>query len=223
MGNVVISSWLSDNSIRKYPLDDTATVTSTDGYTLPDGILTDISVSIPILYDTYLSPLVPWVSNVAITDKLLTVTISYNGGAILIGTFHRLSINPYTPYSLHPVVSSEVSGIITFGELVANQPNRIYRFGEEEGRLHTSAINYKDGNFVSSIRAENSSEGLTGNIKVTGTDGVIVEVREGKLNLDITDEAKEGIESTRREKRIPIHTINKVEPDDNGVIEIRFI
>lgn len=106
----VLQEWLDRNSHRKFPLNDDATAIDLSGsYTLPDSLLVDLFLAVPIGFDTDKF----FVSQVIATSNSIIVKISYDdsGTSVLVGQFEEISRTDerYSTYSFIPSTQTNVS------------------------------------------------------------------------------------------------------------------
>lgn len=217
MSNIALSPWLASNSVRKYPLDDKASGVDTNGALLPSDIVTDLSISV----DGYGDGEALWLSGILIDNYLVTVTISSGDSVVLIGSYLRERISYYTLYTLQPL-NSAATGLVSFGPGIHTQGNLRLRFTPESGLLHHRAATFTGTTAVKSLRADDSDVSATGHVLVEGISGVNTSVSPGILHISLDDAAKKELSDAIGCEREPIHTINGVNPDSSGVIEIRF-
>jgi len=223
MNNLAISTWLSENTQRKYPLDDMASGVASSGEKLPDSIIADLSISYELIKGT------PVFAGIYISNSLLSVTIIAISGTgtrvpLLIGTFHKDSIVPYVPYSLAPVLTAVAAGSITFGNGAVDADTRNYVFTGYDGKISPSCLEPRGSNFVRSIRSYSSKDAAKGDITMSGLSECVVAVGEGGRAIDIglSDQASADLAASVECQVKPIVGLNNIIPDAQGRIFLRF-
>jgi len=207
--SIAITNWLADNSVRKYPLSDTA------GDALPLGFLVDLKLSIE-------GQALPYVSGVFINARLLTITICSEAGPLLLGTFYRPQLEAYVPYQLTEVMGSRASGIVIFGDAAVTATPHRYGFTADTGALSPHSYILRGSEYVRSIRADSSGAGAVGHVDVVGAAGATVDVDDRDVVIGLTDQGISDIQAAMECGAPVISAINNVMPDAQGRIFLRF-
>jgi len=221
--NATTIQWYNENKLRRYPFDDTGTLVSDNGQQFPDSLIVDASFTLPEVHkDIYCS-------FIKISSNLITLGFVSSTAPLLVGTFNKVDIKPYVAYPL-TAMTSNVSGWVVFGDI--NIPAGTYQFSSAgQGRLLQRVVNCIEVPKVTSIvkLGYPVSTGLDKLIRLKAGSGVTIRKHESLPNTivialqdplsfvgpcnDLTDIGS---------NQVSVHSINKVRPDENGVITIRF-
>jgi hypothetical protein len=100
--------WYNENEGRAYPIREDATLTSTNGDILPSDILADLCIAVPPEHSD------AFIGSVRITPSIVSISIRSTLSGLLLGTFNRNDLRPFSSYALTPVIP-DVSGRVVFG------------------------------------------------------------------------------------------------------------
>ena len=219
--------WYNENEGRAYPLSEMASHVADNGAILPDDVIVDLGLTVDPRYTDVR------VSSVRITPRLVTVGISSASAGLLVGTFVRDAVQPYTAYALTGVVDN-VSGWVVFGTHRA-VTTEDYRFATPaQSAIEVRAIRNIEALPVSGIcKAGGNPEAvLRGVVRLRGGAGVTVvkdPFEPQAVLVSLTPDIIHNIISpcnfpaTRNIcKNAPIRTINGVPCDSDGNLTVRF-
>lgn len=211
------SSWVSENSVRRYPLAEDATGISTDNVKLTDDFIVDMSIRI----DMFPQGNIPWVSGIIIGSDLVTMTISVDSSVVLLGTYTKSTAVPFEPVQLIPSPGGGSSvGFVVFGNGLNTMDTGCYRFTPESGRLNHRSYAFNSVDTVSSIIVP-GGDTVRGHVGVMGEGGIDVSIDNDIVYISLKKQVPG--EGTSEGSPRAIQTINGVGPNNNGEIEIRFV
>ena len=221
------TQWFNENESRQYPMLEGVSGTNDAGLTLPTDILADLSVMVPLARSTTV-----WISSVRITESLVTVGISDALGGILVGTYLRSSITPYTAYPLTPLVA-DVTGWIVFGNHIAVGVENYHFDRPAQSQVEPRCIRVIDALPVTDMvkYGAYTTTPLTGIIRVRGGSGVIVEAGADehtvvvRLRPEIANTMSGPCNRSATAEQCgvpPIRRINGVPADLNGWLHLVF-
>ncbi len=172
--------WLSRNSGRKFPLDDTTTAVSDKGVRLEDDVITDLKISWPESLGQY-----AFVSFVSVTSRLVSIGITVSQSAtaavncvpianmVVNKTAAGRSVQRLSP------MQAGVAGFVTFGD-TSSELNLTFS-SPQQSRLSPSAGSAYPTGGVSSLSVPGAVK-LTGNITlIAGND---ISIRHTTLETD---------------------------------------
>jgi hypothetical protein len=220
------TEWYNENAGRKYPLDETVTCIDDKSRELPSDILVDLGVMVASTVGSV------YVSSLRITPQLVSIGLSTVGiPGILVGTFARSLIKPYTAYPLMPVVDN-ASGWVVFGEYTASTLED-YRFSTwEQSGIAAHAVRVINPPAVTRIiRANGDTEQyVMGDVTLKGVGGVVMtKLDDTTIHFGLASGVAQSIAGPCKNGASnkgcvlpPIRSINGVCADADGVITIRF-
>ncbi|MFC1453603.1 hypothetical protein ACFLQL_00295 [Verrucomicrobiota bacterium] len=221
--SVTTIQWYNENKLRRYPFNEAITLVADNGQQPPDSLLVDASFTVSEEHaDMYCS-------FIKVSENLITLAFVSSAAPLLVGTFNTSSIQPYVAYPLTPMMS-KVSGWIVFGD--AAIPPGTYQFSStEQGQLSQRVVNcIEPARVTSTVRFGSPlSTKLTGLIKLRSGGGVRLTKHETLPNTVILSLENPlsfvgpcndliDIDSTK----VSVHSINKVKPDDDGLLTMIF-
>ena len=121
MNNNQYTEWYNENERRAYPLAEKSTRLDDAGVRISDGLLVDLSVVVPASYTNIR------VSSLTVSQGTASIGVSSGANGLLIGTFLRSSLVPYTAYPLVGVVDN-VSGWVVFGNTIVDAVSHVHTF-----------------------------------------------------------------------------------------------
>ena len=95
--------WYNDNEGRSYPLAEAATGATDTDVQLPMDIIADMGLLVPPSYGNV------YLSSLYVSDTLVTLGIRSTSTGLLVGTYSRSAVVPYTAYAL-TAIADDVSG-----------------------------------------------------------------------------------------------------------------
>lgn len=224
--------WLNQNVLRNYPIVDGASRVSSEGHTLPNGMIADISIPVPIGTvepgNLFIKQIVGFSTGLAISFADRTAPGVTLASTTVFLADHQL-YDSYTLVGAGALLGT--IGRITLGEplelLKASKLTYTFSPAPDNTRLAVVVTRpYIRG--VTAIRVVDSSTAesfdLVDVVEIVQGDNMVLEVESGKLILnsslldpgDDTDDCgctdPDDQEGTGR----PIMTINNIEPDENG-------
>jgi hypothetical protein len=237
--------FLAYNTLRRYPINDRASVTSVDGQTLPDGVLADVHLYVP---ESLASRVV--VSSVSVTPHLIGVTFAAAGSSFV--PLASVTVPRETPayknVQVQPMAAG-VAGWVAFGPATSLLGSWRFDTSEINGfypaELLPRCVTAYGPTGVTSIQQKDRSERLTGRVAVISgqPDQLVIEratvAVEGHGNVRALvfrlNEELGGSDIFSRFlgpcdkspdagtcRKPPIFSINDVTPDEDGVLQIQF-
>lgn len=201
-------AWYAANSVRRYPIDETALCIADDGAELPNNIIVDVALTAPKSIGTSL-----FIGGITITDTLVTaIILSSNVLPLAEGSQPTEETQPvaaisilksdlslYRNYVVTPLTDG-VGGWIVFGE--GSQRNFVGRFGSAyQTAIYPRCISLYDDLPVKSLRKVTGQDELTGVVNLAA--GNDITIRSDTVLVD-------GLLRT-----IGIIELNKVATDEN--------
>lgn len=235
IGSITGVEWYNQNSLRKFPLADTATGLDVTGtFELPTNLLVDLVLPIPSAssYD----PSGFYLSEVSVFGQGVVLAFSYTDGVTPV-EIARLSVSKThtknTSYFINGVGDyADVVGRATIGVLDSvMQFGGVYPLDLAGGRLVPTVIR-PDIRGVSSLRVRNGGEvsnPIYGDIELVAGSNIMLEVDTSGNNNNIIINAIDGnnLDSsceclTTSDRSVPecIRTINGVPAASNGNFQI---
>ena len=216
------------NSLRPYPLDESATLVSDDGVEMPFGVLADA-----MLVATYTDNLDgksrPWLSSIYVGTHLVSVTFMIDGKDVAACTAAIDSLVPYAPVEVTPL-SDGVSGTVAFADFQRPTfPLRMSFSSPQQTGLADSAFIRVPAPGVLSFVDDNSGERLQGDTKILmprgsmvseTTSGIRVEMDE-TLNASLVPSCYPSDINMVCETPV-VRSVNGIPADRDGIIAIRF-
>lgn len=140
------------NQYRKYPLKQSATCTSDDGFVLSDKIIVNCSItSIYSLHQIY-------VKQIYFKDGVLRITIASLFDDVALGVFEGVPTEDFTTLKLTPL-RRNVSGVLTIGSIAElNSITRILHFEKTATELEESTVFCYTPPAVTSVRDKKHNE-----------------------------------------------------------------
>lgn len=220
-------NWCNENEGRGYPIAEHTTRVSDSGQTLPNDILADLGILVPVDYAGLR------VSTVYLSAYLVSVSISADAGGLLTGTFQRNTTRPYTAYALTPLID-DVSGWVVFGNHQFTVPEH-YRFATAaQAAIETRCVRVIPPPGVKRFqRIGNAATVYAANlVKLTGGPQFVIEQDSDnaqniivRLGNDVKDRFTEPCTRPASSDACgvpPVRRLNNVQADENGVITLRF-
>jgi len=239
---VLNSNWLNQNLLRNFPFIDDASRLSSSGDELPNGLIADISLPVPIGIvnpgDVFVHKVVGFSTGVAISlaDRNSPATTI---ASTTIFTSGHSQLESYTLGGQG--VLTGITGRITIGDpktlLAVSKTVFNFESVPNNTRLVISAIRpYIQG--VAGISIEDTASGsttlLTGVVSVEPGDNMSIDVSSGSIVLNSSLVQPEDAEddcgcedslgaSGTTGTGSPIMTVNGIEPDENGNFTIEGV
>ena len=184
-------------------------------------MIADIGITVPsdIVDDVY-------ISMVALTESLVSVSISTATQGLLVGTFPA----PITPLEVLPLspVADNVSGFVVFGSYVKQSLREAYVFsGVVSSKLSERAARPFDPLPISSISKLNGDpdQKLTGMVNIEVDDNMKISTDGSTITLELAEDVQsdfvgpcDGTSEFLSCGLPPIRTINGVGPDIDGKV-----
>jgi len=217
-----VREWYNENEGRAYPIREDAPRLDVAGRKLPDDILADLAISVPVsVLDTI------YVSSVALSYSLVSVLVGTATEGLLVGAYPR-PVPLYTPLPLVPL-GADVSGFVVFGAGAEQFPDA-YRFATAaQTPLEARALRVFDTLPVKAVGKVGVEALLQGVIQLQFAGGAEWRYDAGTNTIYIgLQEAVRGdfVGPCARANSIdgcgipPIRSINGVTADSNGAIFI---
>lgn len=247
---ILNNNWFNLNSTRRYPIDDSATGESDEGFDLPNDILVDIRLRFPRSLGKYAS-----ISSINCSSGIVSVTIigheyhpMVNNVSAAAETFSPLAvvsipkpISPNVPYQVR-ALSDGVFGWIVFGEGV--EKNFAARFSNADQALLSPKLAFSYGSgTVTSISVVNNDTKLYGDVVLRGVgdlkisrevrtyqgigtvNGLVFTLENTSTNDNLFEKYKgkcQGRPESDSCKKTSVEYINDIYPDCDGNIDINF-
>lgn len=153
MSGIIGTEWLNSNSLRNYPLSQSATTESVDStLALPDSLLVDLKLAVP--YIAGIHPAYFYISSLAVYPSGFVFEIGYDSGAIKIPSVAISAPVSFAGFSEYSPVS--ISGVVTSTALDFSQIQGVAIIGkavEIESRLGTATYSLAGARLESSVIA----------------------------------------------------------------------
>ncbi len=214
-----MNEWYNENELRSYPVVEDSSQTDVDGKALGFGLIADLAVSVPrdLGDDVYLSL-------IAITPALVSVSIASPAGGMLVGTYAQ-PVVPHVPLSLTPIVD-DVSGFVVFGSDILDVTGT-FKFDEDATPLEVRAVRQIDRLPVTAIRQLATPTELEGIVDIVVSSNMAVRADGQQIIFSLIDEFREDFVGPCDKQgtlagcgKPPIRLINNVGPDSEGKITI---
>jgi hypothetical protein len=223
--------WCNENEGRGYPIAEEATRVDDNGVKLPSDILADLGLLLPSNY-TGLR-----LSSLYVSPTLISLSISADVGGLLTATFAKASVVPYTAYALTPYPGvDDVSGWVVFGNYRHLNSVPLYvRFATAaQSGLELRVVRVVPPPGVKRFQRVDNDPSIyaTGIVDFLPGPQFVVEVDPANPQNIIVrlhgDVKSQYIEPCTRPATTdtcpvpPLRRINRVPPDADGVITLRF-
>ena len=214
---VINTSWLNENTYRKYPLYDDATTVASDAWVLPNSILADLTISVPV----DVLPTDVYLSEFMVAGSIVKLTFKENAGNTILGTC-IFDYRDHTLFSAYNITNSNlyegVYGRVTIGSIDEDkiEPG-VKSFTYDAGRLSTICVRPLP-KFVSSLTV--NGEILTGDLEISGGQGVRLTTSGNTITISIDADNIDLSDCGCTDAGSAIKTINGVAPDSAGNINI---
>jgi hypothetical protein len=180
--------WVDENESRDYPVDEAASRVADDGKRLRTSVIADLSLRWPLTLGDF-----AFVSAVAVTDALVTVTIQAAPTANAAGDFAPLAVvtvrRPVQvgkPYALVPQAAG-VGGWIAFGSGAEDAPYAARFSSPAQSRVTPRAARAYRPPPVESVRAAGSDAALTGVVTLKADPPLVIEKAEREIEGVLRD------------------------------------
>lgn len=230
MGPIVNQEWLNQNSMRRYPLSEEASVRdTTDSFSIPDDLFVDMVWPVHATLST--DPSLFHVLQLAVFGTGINVTFAYNGTIAATVSVPLVGFARNSTYFMQGVGDFvDMTGKVTIGSLAAVLALAgVYEFSAAAGRIEASVI-VPDIRGLSGIRVktgETYGAAIQGDVAFESGENVRLDVATvgGVTVLTINAIDGEGtIADCECDKSVAdrpaIKTINGVQPDAAGNIEL---
>jgi hypothetical protein len=149
---IISLSFENKNQFRKYPLKQSVSLKALDGFTLPDGLLVNASIT------SVLNKHRIYIKQIHRIDSTIKITITSILDDVTLGTFEGLVSSDYTTLYFNPF-ERFLSGTLTIGSLEAlNSLPNILNFEPDASEFEESVIYCYTPPKVTSIRDAKNSE-----------------------------------------------------------------
>lgn len=220
------------NENRSYPFADDAVLETIDGRMLPDNVIVDVRIVVPIAGSNPYK----FMSSLYISKSMISacfyVLSTGNTRVALTVTVHRDSFVPYMPYRLEQISNSPTycsGGIITFGDIDFDSCTGSYRFNAGQAVLSDNVVLFKEESRLRSIVDDRSGKKITGDVKIEFSSHVTARKEGRNVELGISQTSNDILLSDCDRNRsrtpcgaTPITSINGVLPDDKRRLVIWF-
>lgn len=239
--------WYACNSARKYPIDDAASAVDDAGLRLPDGLIVDVSLSVPLPWGTRIGIVGVSVqpTGVSVVFGVVAdprtpgnVAVQLVGSAAIYGTAKK----SFVTASIVPLMAG-VGGSVVFGPRASSGVPGSWAFSNSNAALLPRCVRLPQRNDTSIKVAYGSSSPVGAVSLVAGPDisitkesrilpnsvvpqpAVVVRLAQAAVGRNVFDAYKGpcgGRPESNTCDRPPIETINAITPDCNGVIRLNF-
>lgn len=202
-------SWYATNSVRRYPIDETASCLSDDGVSIPNGVIIDCSLTVHKSLGSSL-----FIGGLTSTDTLITVVLLASNVApnavddqpiveevvpVAAVSVLKQDLVLYKNYRIDPIAEG-VGGWIVFGEAATRK--FVGRFASaRQSVICTRCVRFYDEFPVKSLHKATGSAKLSGVVNLVAGNDVLV--RGETLVVD-------GLL-----RRVGVIALNKIATDDN--------
>lgn len=213
--------FLNKNMYRSYPLKAGSSGISIYGETLPDSLLTSLSLSVPNDYG-YRGL---YISKVVVKGQFISVVFNDYDTGFALGSFSKLVTKDYESINLTPYIPT-ASGVLTVGRkegLLEFQG--VYHFERENTEIEESVLFIYPPPGV--INLVNNAIASTGHITLIGKN-IEVSTGDSEILLDVIDTNRVRAHNTLAGQynncnNPIIEKLNTVTPDEDGNIDIYTI
>ena len=182
--NPIATGWLNENSLREYPFhegvglrpNDTAGAMVESGWTLPNCLVVDMSISVAgSNFDPFL-----YLGQMSVVGGGVTLVFCDRNGAKVMSVYANVSDHvKYESYQVAGTGSfSDARGVVCLGDLaefMERTPDGLYTVSADESRIEPTCIRPSSVG-VRTLRAEDSSGytslGLSGDVKLIAGDNI---------------------------------------------------
>ena len=223
---LVNQGWYDLNEGRNFPFADDASLADTEtGSRLPNGLLVDLVLVVPRSID----PATVFVSEVAGFGSGLVIQFSVDdGGPTLVGVATIPATHErYDGYPINAVGDSGISGRLVIGqtEVVASISDQRFQFDLAAAQLATIAVRPRLGG-VSGLVVEDfagQQYKIGDDVTLVAGNHLTLSVFGSQITLDadggvVIDDRFAG--NTDQTGRTPVKSINGVQPDSQGNIQL---
>lgn len=235
------------NALRQFPFTDGSTMLDESGKELPLDIVVDVHLVVPadisvptnneVVSGAALAAPTVRLASVHLSPSMVSVCFTSEVGGVvnaLSVTIARDNFRPYMPYRLEKLHgSSDIGGIVTFGDISFPGFPAIYRFvgrALDNAIVHPCCIAMAKPARLRSFVDRRSGQSVSGDVRI-GFSGYIETSQSGRsIALSLEDGAAEDLRSTCEGLgnsmdacgATPIRTINGISPDADGNIVLWF-
>lgn len=217
--------WLNENEGRAYPVSEAASRRSNAGDLLPSDILVDMGILVPEGVTGVR------LASVTISPALVSVVVSSDFGALLVGTYGVGEVKPYTPAPL-TAVAPNCTGWFCLGGHAATTVEQ-YRFGTaQQSGLENRVVRFCKVPGVTELRRLDAITAASGLVTLQVAGGIMAQQDPQdpqnlilRLDQSVQDQYAKPCSgaSVAPGCQLPvIRRICNVQPDQNGVITLRF-
>lgn len=222
---IINTSFLNSNLLRKYPLAEDATVTSLESWNLPDSLIVDLTLSVPI---SQFEPGQFFIGSITYTGDLLLIMVSYQPAApaesfdVAQCSLDTSAHNLFDSYPLTGLPGFEyVTGRMTIGDTTVFEKLSVglETFTVDGSRLSISAIRPTLGSVTSVIV---DGQKLVGDINLVAGPGVTLIPNQGAgtLTIQVDPNSIDLAACGCADRGSPLMSINGLRPDASGNINI---
>jgi len=219
------TQWYNANEDRAYPFKESASLIAINGLQLPADFLVDMNIVVPDSYATNI-----YCSYIKITPSIISLGIASATAGLFMATFSTSDIEPYKAYQLNTLMPN-ISGWVVFGNYVASQPE-IYRFSNyQNSEIDSKVVHVVESAPVTKIikLGEANERYVSKIVKLVAGSNVRIFKHETTPNVIVFEltnpEEFLGPCNSRVDvtaDRVSLHSINKIKPNEDGIITIRF-
>lgn len=213
---------MNNNELRRYPLTEGWPMIMESGDVIPDSLICDLTVTVPVQYRDRVA-LHSYRVTPAVVSLSLVDSVTGAGLAVLVAGNYV----PYRPYAFTPVVPG-VSGFAVFGNIGTESTSELSGVFETPVPLDGHAVLPVEAGSITEINIPGHSTPVSGLVQLTQGPGVILQaVDEHTIGIGLVPGLRAALvgpcDATSAFDGcggVPIRTINGVPADENGRITI---
>lgn len=221
---VVSTDWLNQNAYRAYPLrDGVSGVSSSTSWAIPWSLIVDVSIYVPL----DISPTEVFISEIAITGSVVKISFSDASETIATCIFDYVDHQNNETYPIRGAGTNanNIYGRLTGGFISIDQAEIVpgtHQFNFSSAALSTICTRPSPVSVTSLVVA---GQPIRGDIQLLGGRGVSISSSGNEITIAADIESSLSLSDCGCEDSIDncIKTINGVEPDENGNVNIEGV
>jgi len=216
--------WLNQNELRRYPLREDSAATPVSGEFPPDGLVCDLSMTVPVAYRDIVC-----LRQFSVTDRLVSISLATAGTnvGLAVGSWPR-PVEPYKPYTLTSIAAG-VSGYVVFGIAAADMAATAGLFSPADPLLldQRAVLPVESAQVTKFSKYGGSSAYLTGLVRLLAGDNIMISASGSVISIGLVPGARTDLVGPCDQHGafdgcggVPMRSINGVPGDVNGKITL---